>query len=199
MQTLTVLFFCCNVDIYISFSSLIAVARTSKTVKVVRVSLLVLSDLRGNAFSFSPSSVMLAVCFMYNGIVSAVQSLSHIRIFATPWIATRQAYLSITNSWSLLKFMSITLVMPSNHLILCHPLLLPPSIFPSIRVFSNESVLCIKWPKYWSFSFSRISWIAPWKKSSDQPRQHIKKQRHCFTNKGLSSQSYGFSSSHVWI
>ena len=71
----------------------------------------------------------------------------------TPWTTTRQAYLSITNSRSLLKFMSIELVMPSNHLILCCPLLLP-SIFPSIRVFSNESVLCIRWPKYWHFSFS---------------------------------------------
>ena len=73
---------------------------------------------------------------------------------ATPWIATHQAFLSITNSWNLLKLMSIELVMPSNHLILCHPFLLPPSIFPSIRVFSNELVLHIKWPKYWSFSFS---------------------------------------------
>ena len=73
---------------------------------------------------------------------------------ATPWTAARQASLSITNSWSLLRLISIKLVMPSNHLILCCPLLLPPSIFPSIRVFSNESVLPIRWPKYWSFSFS---------------------------------------------
>ena len=72
----------------------------------------------------------------------------------TPWSATCQASLSITNSRSLLKLMSIELVMPTSHLILCHPLLLPPSIFPSIRVFPNESVLCIRWPKYWSFSFS---------------------------------------------
>ena len=72
----------------------------------------------------------------------------------TPWTAAHQDSLSITNSWSLLKFMSIELVMPSNHLILCHPLLFLPSIFPSIRVFSNWSVLCIRWPKYWSFSFS---------------------------------------------
>ena len=71
-----------------------------------------------------------------------------------PWTAARQASLSITNFWSLLKLMSIRLVMPSNHLILCHPLLLLPSIFPSIRVFSNESGLCIRWPKYWSFSFN---------------------------------------------
>ena len=75
---------------------------------------------------------------------------------ANPWTTARQLYLSITNSWSLLKIMSIQSVMPSNHLILCHPLLLLPSIFPSIRVFSNESVLHIRWPKYWSFSFSII-------------------------------------------
>ena len=83
-----------------------------------------------------------------------VQSLGRIWLFATPWTAARQASLSITNSWSLLKLMSIKSVMSPNHLILCHPLLLPPSIFPSIRVFSNESVLHIRWPKYWSFSFS---------------------------------------------
>ena len=88
---------------------------------------------------------------------SSVQSLSHVRLFATPWTAARQASLSITNSQNLLKLMSIESVMPSNHLILCRPLLLPPSIFPSIRVFSNESVLCIRWPKYWSFSFSNSS------------------------------------------
>ena len=85
---------------------------------------------------------------------SSVQSLSHVQLFATPWTAARQASLSITNSQSLLKLMSIELVMPSNHLILCRPLLLLPSIFPSIRVFYNESDLHIKWPKYWSFSFS---------------------------------------------
>ena len=85
---------------------------------------------------------------------SSVQSLSHVRLFATPWTAARPASLSITNSQSLPKPMSIVLVMPSNHLILCHPLLLVPSVFPSIRVFSSESVLRIKWPKYWSFSFN---------------------------------------------
>ena len=88
------------------------------------------------------------------GAVSSIQSLSHVRLFATSWTAARQASLSITNSWSLLKLMSIESVMPSNHLILCCPLLLLPSIFPSIKVFSNESVLHIRWPKYWSFSFS---------------------------------------------
>ena len=85
---------------------------------------------------------------------SSVQLLSRVRHFATPWTAAHQASLSITNSRSLPKLMSITSVMPSNHLILCRPLLLLPSIFPSIRVFSNESVLPIRWPKYWSFSFS---------------------------------------------
>ena len=85
---------------------------------------------------------------------SSVQSLSRVQFFVTPWTAARQASLSITNSQSLLKPMFIKSMMPSNHLILCHPLLLLPSIFPSIRVFSNESALCIRWPKYWSFSFS---------------------------------------------
>ena len=142
---------------------------------------------------------------------------------------------------------SIESVMPSNHLTLCHPLLLPLSIFPSIRVFSNESALCIRWPKYWSFSFNisptndhpglisfRMGWLDllavqrtlksllqhhtskasilqhsaffivqlshPYMTTGkDQPRQHIKKQRHYFANKGPSSQGYGFSSSHVWM
>ena len=90
-------------------------------------------------------------------VISSVQFsrsvLSH-SLQSIPWTAARQAFLSITNSWSLLKHMSIESVMPFHHLILCHPLLLLPSIFPSIRVFSNESVLCIRWPKYWSFSFT---------------------------------------------
>ena len=85
--------------------------------------------------------------------VSSVQSLSHVRLFATPWTEACQASLAITNSWSLLKLMSIELVMPSNHLILCHPLLLP-SIFPSISLFFNKSALRIRCPKYWNFSFS---------------------------------------------
>ena len=85
---------------------------------------------------------------------SSVQSLSHVWLFATPWITACQASLSIINSWSLPKPMSIELVMPSSHLILCHPLLLLLSIFPSIRVFSSESALRIRWPKYWSFSFN---------------------------------------------
>ena len=92
--------------------------------------------------------------FLWWYFVVVVQSLSRVHLFVTPWITAHQASLSIANSWSLLKLMSIDSVMPSNHLILCHPLLLLPSIFPSIRVFSNEPVLCIRWPKYWSFSFS---------------------------------------------
>ena len=88
-----------------------------------------------------------------NSRFSSVQPLSHVWLFVAPWTAAHQASLSITNSWSLLKLMSMELVMPSSHLILCHPFLLLPSIPPSMRVFSNESVLCIRWPRYWSFSF----------------------------------------------
>ena len=95
-----------------------------------------------------------ALCNCMGFHISSVQSLSHVQLFATPWTAACQASLSITNSHSLLKLMSIESVMPSNHLILCRLLLLPPSIFPSIRDFSNESVLHIRWPKYWSFSIS---------------------------------------------
>ena len=91
---------------------------------------------------------------MLNKGLSSVQLLSCVRLFATPWTAAHQASLSITNSRSLFKLMPIKLVMPSNHLILCCPLLLLPSIFRSIRVFSNESVLCLRWPKYWRFNFS---------------------------------------------
>jgi len=91
---------------------------------------------------------------MYYVQFSSVQSLSRVHLFATPWTVARQASMSITNSQSLPKPMSIVSVMPSNHLILCHPLLLLPSIFPSTRVFSKESALHIRWPKYWSFSFN---------------------------------------------
>ena len=95
----------------------------------------------------------LLVSFHYLESFSSVQLLSRIQLFAKPWTAACLASLYVTNSRSLLKLMSIESVMPSNHLILCHPLL-PPSIFPSFRVFSNESALCIRWPKYWSFSFN---------------------------------------------
>ena len=91
---------------------------------------------------------------VFECFISSVQSLSLVWLFATPWTAAHQAFLSITNSWSLHKPISIELVMPSNHHILCHHLLLLPSVFPSIRVFSSESVLHIRWPKYLSFSFS---------------------------------------------
>ena len=98
------------------------------------------------------SSLFIVLLYIHHRIV--VHLLSCVRLFVTPWTAARQAFLSVTNSQSLLKLMSIKLVMPSNHLTLCHPLFLPPSILPSIRVLSNESVLHIRWPKYWSFSFS---------------------------------------------
>ena len=100
------------------------------------------------------------VCFFHFWVqwilvtLSSVQSLSWVWLFATPWTAVYQASMSIMNSWSLLKLMSVEWVMPSNHLILCRPLIFPHSIFTSIRVFSNESALQIRWPKYWSFSFS---------------------------------------------
>ena len=102
------------------------------------------------------SFVFWALCLVsaFSSFFSSVQLLSCVRLFATQWTAVCQASLSITNSWSLLKLMSIESVMPSNCLIVCCPLFLLPSIFPSIRVFSNESILHIRWPKYWSFSFS---------------------------------------------
>ena len=91
---------------------------------------------------------------VFFNLVVVVQSLSHVRLFVTQWTTARQAFLSFTISWSLLKLMSIELVMPTNHLILCHSLLLLPSIFPNMRVFCNELALHIRWPKYWNFSFS---------------------------------------------
>ena len=97
---------------------------------------------------------LLWICLLFPVQFSSVQLLSHVRLFATPWITACQSSLSITNSWSLLKHMSIESVMPSSHLILCRPLLLLPTIPPIIRVFSNESSLCMRWPKYWSFSSS---------------------------------------------
>ena len=101
-----------------------------------------------------PEESYLIVFFPSVGLLGSVQSLGHVLFFVTPWTGARQASVSITNSRSLSKLMSIMSVMPSNHLILCHPLLLLPSVFPSIRVFSDKSVLCIRWPKYWSFSLS---------------------------------------------
>ena len=110
---------------------------------------------------------------------SSVQSLSCVRLFATPWITARQASLSITNSQSPPKPMSIVSVMPSNHLILCHPLLLLPSIFPSIRVFSNESALRIRWPKCWSFWFTtNQKYTTDWQKSNRRELKHNIKENH---------------------
>ena len=112
-----------------------------------------------SAEGWNPQFTFHAFEFLHNFVkffntFSSVQSLSLVWLFVTPWTAAWQASLSITNSQSLPKLMSIESVMPSNHLILCHPLLLPPSIFPSIRAFSDESVLRIRWPKNWSFSFN---------------------------------------------
>ena len=136
---------------------------------------------------------------------SSVQLLSHVRLFSTPWIAARQASLTITNSRSSLKLTSIESVMPSSHLILCRPLFLLPPILPRIRVFSNESTLHMRWPKYWSFGFS----IIPFKEHSglisfrmdwlDLLAVHGTLKSLHFDNKSPTSQIYGFSSSHVWM
>ena len=131
---------------------------------------------------------------------SSIQSLSRVQLFATPWTAACQASLSITNSWSLPKLMSIELVMPSNHLILLCPLLLLPSIFPRIRVFSNESALRIRWPKYWSYSFNispsnehpglssfrMIGWISLQSKGLSRVFSNTTVQKHQFFSTQLS-------------
>ena len=143
--------------------------------------------------------------------VVVVQSPSHVWLFMTPWTAACQASLSITNSQSLLKLMSIESVMPSNHLILCHPLLLLPSIFPSITVFPNESVLHIRWPKYWSFSFSispfneysglisfRMDcWISLQSKGLSRVFSNTTVQKHQFFGAQLSFQSN--THIHTWL
>ena len=130
-------------------------AQNSHSLLFIYVFIYMLSYQRGHIYKLSTViyfSIIQFINVIYRN--AAVQfSRCHVRFFATPWIAARQASLSTTNSQSLFKLMSIQLVMPSNHLFLCRPLLLPPSIFPSIRVFSNELVLRIRWPKYWSFSF----------------------------------------------
>ena len=141
---------------------------------------------------------------------SSVQSLSCVQLFATPWMAACQASLSITNSRSSLKLLSIESVMPSSHLILCHPLLLPLSIFPNIRFFSNESALRIRWPKYWSFSFSIspsnehqdwspsewTGWISLQSKGLSRVFSNITVQKHQFFGAQPSSQSN--SHIHTW-
>ena len=144
-------------------------------------------------------------------LLSSVQfSHSHVRLFVTPWTAACQPSLSITNSLSLLKLMSIESLMPSNHFILCRPLLLPLSIFPSIRVFSSESVLHIRWPKCWSFSFSIISskedpfwspsewtgWISLQSKGLLRVFSNTTVQKHQFFGAQLSSQSN--THIHTW-
>ena len=140
-----------------------------------------------------------------------VQLLSHVRLFATPWTATCQASLSITNSQSLLRLMSIELVKPSNHLILCYLLLLPTSNCPSIRVFSNESVLHIRWPKYWSFSFNIspsneysdwfplgwTGWISLQSKGLARVFSNTTVQKHQFFSAQLSL--YSNSHIHTWL
>ena len=135
------------------------------------------------------------IIFVLLSFFSSVQSLSHVWLFATPWTAAHQPSLSITNSWNLLKLMSIESVMPSNHLILCRLLLLPPSFFPSIRVFSNESVFHMRLPKYWSLSFSIIpskeiqgwspsewtGWISLWSKGLSRVFSNTTVQKHVTT------------------
>ena len=145
--------------------------------------------------------------------IGTVQSLSCVQFFATPWSAAYQASLSITNSWSSLRLMSIKSVMPSSHLILCRPLHLLPSVPPSIRVFSNESTLRMRWPKYWSFSFSiipskehlglisfRMDWLdlLDWLQSKGLSRvsSNTTVQKHQFFSSQLSSQS--ISHIHTW-
>ena len=140
---------------------------------------------------------------------SSVQSLSRVRLLVTPWITAHQASLSITNSQSLLKPVSIESVMPPSHLILCCPLLLLPPIPPSIRVFANESTLCMRWPKYWSFSFSispsnehpglicRMDWLDPLQsKGLSRVFSNTTVQKHQFFGAQLSSQSN--SHIHTW-
>ena len=143
-------------------------------------------------------------------MIRSYQSLSHVRLFATPWITARQASLSITNCWSSLKLMPIESVMPSSHLILCHPILLLLPIPPSIRVFSNESALHTRWPKYWSFSFSIIpsnehqdwsplgwtGWISLQPKGLPRVFSNTTVQKHQFFGTQPSSQSN--SHIHTW-
>ena len=159
-------------------------------------------------------NIQSSLCHIFKPIFllqfSSVQSFSRVWLFATPWIAARQASLSITISWSSLRLMSIESVMPSSHLILCHPLLLLPSIPPSIRVFSNESTLGMRWPKYWSFSFSIspskeiqgwspsewTGWISLQSKGLARVFSNTTVQKHQFFGAQLSSQSN--SHIHTW-
>ena len=157
-------------------------------------------------FPFLLSKISAPMSCNFSSYFFVDQSLSRIQLFVTAQTAARQTSLSFTISWSLLKFMSIDLVMPSNHLILCHPLLLLPSIFPSIRVFSSESALHIRWPKYWSFSFSispsskysgpisfRMDWLDLCSPRDCQESSNITVQIHQFFNAQLSL----WSNSHI--
>ena len=162
-------------------------------------------------YVFSPVCAMTLNKLNCQSVSQSVQLLSRVWLFVTPWITARQASLSITNSRSLLKHMSIELVMPSSHLILCHPLLLLPPIPPSIRVFSNESTLLMRWPKYWSFSFSIspsnehtqdwaplewTDWISLQSKGLSRVFSNTTVQKHQFFSTQLSSQSN--SHIHTW-
>ena len=121
---------------------------------LTRLLVVLLLSYKSSLYSLDTSPLSAILLQIFFPILFTVQLLSHVQLFATPWTAAHQASLSITNSRRLPKLTSIELVMPSNHLILCSPLLLPPSIFSSIKVFSNDSVLCIRWPNNWNFSFS---------------------------------------------
>ena len=151
---------------------------------------------QGKAMSLCPSCK-----FTHSVLFSSVQSLSGVQLFSTPWVTAHQASLSITNSQSSLRLTSIKSVMPSSHLILCHPLLLLPPIPASIRVFSNESTLCMRWPKYWGFSFSIIpskeipGWISLQSKGLARVFSNTTGQMHQFFSTQLSSQS----NSHIDI
>ena len=150
------------------------------------------------------------VSFFFFLQIRSDQSLSRVQLFATPWITARQASLSITNSWSSLRLTSIESVMPSSHLILCRPLLFLPSIPPSIRVFSNESTIHMRWPEYWSFSFSiipskeipglisfrRTGWISLQSKRLSRVFSSTTVQKHQFFSVQLSSPSN--SHIHTW-
>ena len=154
-------------------------------------------------FFCQKSTYFLLINISYHSVSVSVQSLSRVRLFATPWTAVHQGSLFIANSWSLLKLMSVESLMPSNHLILCCPLLLPPSAFPCIRVFSNESALCMRRPKYWSFSFSIspsnehpglsplgwTGWISLQCKGLSRVFSNTTVQKHQFFSAQLSSQS----------
>ena len=138
--------------------SIVAILNHNKFLDLTQIYHLIILDIRSSEIKVSTGLFQERVCLLGFSSLSSVQSLSCVQLFATPWTAAHQASLSITNSWSLLKLVSVESLMPSNHLILCRPLLLPPSIFPSITVFSTESALCIRWPSF-SFVFQMESMV----------------------------------------